>query len=544
MNTAKISLFTLLLASSPLTASALDSYDELVRINEDLISVGTPAYVDGAPDFGEAAVKLQLKELSQIEKRLSKLDVTSWETPQQIDYLLAWSKLNNQLFNHRVMRPWSRDPLFYLYQIKDVPYADAPANEAEKAQLEEQLKSVSVKINNAKRNLSEPVDELAKLTIFLLNNFDGVGQGEPYRDQPPEGTIAWFYDLCQRLKTSDSALVSECETATDAVVGYSDWLNENLDSMSSDAAIGTDNFNWYLLHVRLLPYTVADLKGIGSREFHRYRFMYEVERNKNRNLPELALTQSAEQHEERTRDAEQRTRDILAEQGLLTIPDYIPQTFESDTYWSPRAISDRHFWEELQFRNALDNHIHASFPGHRFDGEMNKRQENPIRKTHQESARSEGWATYLEELLLLAGITDDNPRATELILAALIKRGSRFYAEIGMHTGEITLEEANAYMHDWVPYMEEDLGRYDLAGYLRRPGLGSMYLTGKTQIEQLISELSFEQGNAFQLGEFHDDFLSRGQIPITLIRWEMTGFDDQVRKIWPQVVGKPFPGAD
>jgi uncharacterized protein (DUF885 family) len=150
----------------------------------------------------------------------------------------------------------------------------------------------------------------------------------------------------------------------------------------------------------------------------------------------------------------------------------------------------------------------------------------------------------LEELLLLAGITDDNPRASELILAALIKRGSRFYAEIGMHTGEMTLDEANSYMLDWVPYMEEDLGRYDLVGYLRRPGLGSMYLTGKTQIEQLVSELSFEQGDAFQLGEFHDDFLSRGVIPVTLIRWEMTGFDDQVKKLWPQVVGKPFPSTD
>ena len=26
-----------------------------------------------------------------------------------------------------------------------------------------------------------------------------------------------------------------------------------------------------------------------------------------------------------------------------------------------------HFWEEIQFRNALNNHIHASIPGHRFD---------------------------------------------------------------------------------------------------------------------------------------------------------------------------------
>ena len=77
-----------------------------------------------------------------------------------------------------------------------------------------------------------------------------------------------------------------------------------------------------------------------------------------------------------------------------------------------------------------------------------------------------------------------------------------------MHTGQMSLDEANAYMMEWVPYMEEDLGRYDLVGYLRRPGLGSMYLLGKTQIEQLVSQ------PAFQLG------------------------------VWQDVVGKPFPGRD
>ena len=110
-----------------------------------------------------------------------------------------------------------------------------------------------------------------------------------------------------------------------------------------------------------------------------------------------------------------------------------------------------------------------------------------------------------------------------------------------MHTGEMSLDEANAYMIEWVPYMEEDLGRYDLVNYLRRPGLGSMYLLGKTQIEKLASQRAFQLGEAFDLGSFHDDLLSRGMIPVTLIRWEMAGFDDEARAVWAEVVGKPFP---
>lgn len=543
MKKLNIAFVALLILLAPLTGLTQGSYDELLKVNEELIKLSKPALVSGVPDLSKPAIGTHLKKLNSISKQLSALDVSSWPVAQQTDYLLVWSKLNNQLFDHRVMKPWTRDPLVYLYQISRVPYSAVPGNDAETQALRKKLQSVPFAVKNAKKNLKEPVGELATLALFHLDHFDGVGQGEPYRDEPPEGTIAWYNDLCQRLEEGAPKLLVDCKKATAAAVDYRDWLSKNLDSMGQPAAIGTENFNWYLRHVRLLPFNVDDLRGIGSREFHRFRFMYIVERNRNRNLPELSLTQTAEQHENRTRDAENRTRTLIAEQDLLTIPEYMPETFETDTYWSPRAISDRHFWEELQFRNALDNHIHASFPGHRFDAEMKKRLANPIRRTHGESARAEGWATYLEELMLLAGIADDTPRARELIEIALIKRGSRFYAELGLLTGDMTLDEANAYMIDWVPFMEEDLGRYDLAGYLRRPGLGSMYLTGKAQIEQLVSELAFQQGDKFNLGDFHDNFLSHGIIPVTLIRWEMTGLDNEVKNIWPDVVGKPFPAA-
>jgi hypothetical protein len=523
-------------------ATAQDGYETLLAMNEEIREIARPAVNDGVPDLSPAAVEAQRKALDEFRGRLLDLDPSAWTVTQQVDYLLVWSKMNDIVFQHRVMQPWSRDPLSYLYQFRGIPHADVPSDSEAQAALAEKLEAVPVMVDNAIANLTQPAGELASLAIFLLDNFDGVGQGEPYRDEPPEGTIGWFEDLCSRLKDAGNELVAECGGAMTAAQRYHDWLAENLDGMPASAAIGAENYNWYLKHVRLLPYTVDDLQAIGKREFHRYRFNYLLDRYKNRSLDELKLTQSAEEHEQRTRDAERRTRELVEDLDLFTIPDYMPDEFESDVFWSPRAEYDRHFWEELQFRNALNNHIHASIPGHRFDGEIRKRLENPIRRTHGESARAEGWGTYLEEMLIQAGIADDNPRVRELFYAALIKRGSRFFAEIGMHTGQMTLDEANAYMMEWVPYMEEDLGRYDLVGYLRRPGLGSMYLLGKTQIEQLISERAFQLGAEFDLGDFHDDMLSRGIIPLTLIRWEMAGLDDEAAAVWADVVGTPFPG--
>jgi len=521
--------------------NANSKYEDLVGLSEQIRGLATPPPVDGVPDFSAAAVNERRQALERYREQLQGFDVAGWPIEKQVDYLVVWSKLNDQLFNHRAMKPWARDALMYLYQVSRVPYAEVPITDEDTQALRAALAAVPRAMNAAQTNLNEAVGELAQLAIFLLENFDGVGQGEPYRDNPPAGTIGWFNDLCQRLQAAQSPLLSDCQAATAAVEGYRDWLKDSLPSMTQSAAIGTDNFNWYLRHVRLLPYTVDDLSYMGEREFHRFRYLYLVDRNKNAKLEELPLTRSAEEHEQRTREAEQQTRRLIADQRLLTIPEGTSESYETDVFWSPRALTDRHFWEEIQFRNALNNHIHASFPGHRFDGELRRSIENPIRRTHSESGRSEGWATYIEELFVQAGIADASPRVRELFYVALIKRGSRFFAEIGMHTGQMSLEEANAYMLEWVPFMEENLGRYDLVGYLRRPGLGSMYLTGKAQIEKLLSERAFQLGEDFHIGEFHDDLLSRGSIPVTLIRWEMAGHDDEVSKIWEEVVGRPFP---
>ena len=383
-------------------AFAQDGYTTLINMNEEIVEIARPASNDGVPDLSLHAVAEQRAQLDEFRERLLDIDTSSWSVPQQVDYLLVWSKMNDIVFKHRAMQPWSRDPLTYLYQFRRIPYADVPSSPEEQAVLLQQLKAVSPMVGNAIENLTQPAGELARLAIFLLDNFDGVGQGEPYRDDPPEGTIGWFKDLCGRLAEQGSDLLDSCRQAMAAAQRYHDWLAENLDGMDPSAAIGTENYNWYLKHVRLLPHTVDDLQAIGKREFHRYRFNYILDRHKNASLDELELTQSAEQHRRRTHEAEAQTRELVEGLELFTIPDYMPDEFESDVFWSPRAKTDRHFWEELQFRNALNNHIHASIPGHRFDAEIRKRLQNPIRRTHGESARAEGWATYLEETLIQA----------------------------------------------------------------------------------------------------------------------------------------------
>jgi hypothetical protein len=516
-------------------------WDKLVEIDQELTELRSPERIDGVPQLGAAAIDKRVSSLEAARARLGKIDPKPWSVSGKVDYLLVWAKTNALEFEHRVTQPWARDPIFYLNLIRRVPYVDLPLEGDEGLEWQESLAAVPAILAQAEANLIGASGELAGLAIFHLENFDGVGQGQPYRDEPPTGTLGWYADLCERVAKDQPAELDSCRAGHEAVAGYRDWLAKELPDLPSSAGIGSENLEWYFRNVRLLPYGVDEIVLLGEREFHRYRAAYEIVRNRNSDLPELELTTSAEQHERRTREAERQIREAVATQNLLTFPEDLPDSFDTDTFWSPRALTDRHFWEELQFRNTFNNHIHASIPGHRFDGSMARKVDNPIRRRYGDSSRAEGWATYLEEMFMLAGLTREVPRADELFYAALMKRASRIYAETKMHAGDLSLDEANRYMIEFVPYMEEDLGRYDLEGYIRRPGLGSGYIIGKIQLEKLLSERSLELGAEFHLGEFHDDLLARGIIPLTLVRWEMIGATDEIDEIWRQAVGQPLP---
>jgi uncharacterized protein (DUF885 family) len=73
----------------------------------------------------------------------------------------------------------------------------------------------------------------------------------------------------------------------------------------------------------------------------------------------------------------------------------------------------------------------------------------------------------------------------------------------------------------WLP--DGDLVRGEQLLYLRQPGYGSSYLTGKIEIEELMAERAVQQGGAFTVRQFFDDFFNTGVIPVVLARWEMTG---------------------
>jgi len=58
------------------------------------------------------------------------------------------------------------------------------------------------------------------------------------------------------------------------------------------------------------------------------------------------------------------------------------------------------------------------------------------------------------------------------------------------------------------------------------------YTMGKIQLEKLLSDSARQLGDKFNVRQFMDDFRAVGMIPFALSRWEMTGLDDEIKKLW------------
>ena len=87
---------------------------------------GRPARIAGVPQLGPAAVSARAAAITDVQTRLGAIDASDWSVAGKVDYLLVWAKANGMEFEHRVTRPWQKDPIHYLDQIRRVPYVDLP----------------------------------------------------------------------------------------------------------------------------------------------------------------------------------------------------------------------------------------------------------------------------------------------------------------------------------------------------------------------------------------------------------------------------------
>lgn len=132
--------------------------------------------------------------------------------------------------------------------------------------------------------------------------------------------------------------------------------------------------------------------------------------------------------------------------------------------------------------------------------------------------------------MMQAGLYDASPRSRELIWEMSRLRAARVTVDVKLALGELTLEQAAAYLALRGP-MDARSAHSEAAEFSVNPGQAMTYQVGKLQIEKLLAESRVLWGDAFALRRFNDTLWLNGNVPLALLRWEMLGLDDEVRTL-------------
>ncbi|HEU0225017.1 MAG TPA: DUF885 family protein [Steroidobacteraceae bacterium] len=514
-----------------------DGYDGLLQLHREWRAFEQPPLAGGAPDYTAATFARRHGELARFRGRLAALDPARWPVEQRVDYEILRAEMNGFDFYVRVLKPWERDPAWYQVVWND--QSDTPAHEGPTIHCALEVWTYRFPLSReAEATIARELAVIAPLYRQARVNLTGnardlwvTGAGTI------RGQVASLDALAKRAAGSGPALARAIREARAATVEFADWLDAEAPKKTGPSGIGRENYSWSLRHVHLVPMTWEQEVELLKRELARSHAALKLEEERNRGLPELPVIRSPEEYDRRAHAAVTRFLGFLRERDLYPMRDNMDPALRAKL-WNYVPLEQRNFFAIATHYEPLTLYTHFY---HWWDlaRMRDEPHPSPVRSNallyNIWDSRAEGMATAMEEFMLHAGLYDQQPRAREIVWVMLAQRAARGLASLYAHDNQFDLAEAKAFQVKWTPrgWMRPDL---DLLGfeqqlYLRQPGYGTSYVTGKQLLEDLIRERADQLGAEFSMRRFFDEVNGAGMIPVSLIRWQLTGHDDQIRSI-------------
>jgi hypothetical protein len=519
--------------------AALNSYDELLQLFEDWRAFENPPLLDGAPDYTAERFAAAYEQLPEFRARLEAIDIDDLPVDQQVDWHIVRAEMNGFDFNHRILKPWVRDPAYYqtIWTYKsDVPGHEGPTHHAilelwtysfplsdsERQRILGELQVIPPLMRQAQRNLTGNARDLWVA---------GIRNIEAQREKL-DSIAASVADM------SDDELdqaISDAQQATDELVA---WLKRQAPSKTGPSGVGKENYTWYLQNVHYVPLSWEEEVSLLQRELDRAWSSLKLEEHRNRNLPPLVAASTPEEYNRMADKAVTQMMAFFEEQNVLPIKDYMEPAlrahlgefvpadernfFSIASHYDPRPLFS-HFYHWFDLAQMRDEpHVspirRGPLPYNIFD------------------SRNEGTATGVEEMFMHAGMYEDSPRSRELVWIMLAQRAARGLGSLYAHANEMTMAEAGTVHVTWTPrgWMgnEPELMKFEQHLYLRQPGYGTSYVTGKYLLERLLAHRTKQtEDEEYTLSDFFGEFNEAGSIPTSLVQWQLTGDDSDIKSM-------------
>ena len=509
-------------------------YRSLVELFNDWRDFEDPPRLNGAPDYTADRFKKDHRAFKDLQDRLTQIPIDDWPIPAQVDWHIVRAEMNGYDFNYRVLQPWVRDPAYYqtiwMHQ-SDVPAHEGPTNHAtlefwtyqfplthdEEKRLTNDLKVIPPFLDQARGNLTGNARDL---WVAGIENF--------------KQQVVDLNKIAEKVNLSKDqvGLSASLENALTATKDFIIWLEEQAPDKTGPSGIGKENYTWYQQNVHLLPLTWEDEVRLLQRELDRAWTSLKLEEQNNMDLPPMSAANTPEEFAQLTEQGVQRFMNFLSDKEIMPIkPNMEPALREHMGQFVP--AEQRNFFAIGMHYDPLPLYSHFI---HWFDlAQMrDEPHESPIRRGallyNIFDSKNEGIATGVEEMFMHAGLYEDSPRSREIVWIMIAQRAARGLGSLYAHANEMTMAEAGQVHVKWTPRgwmkREPHLLQFEQHLYLRQPGYGTCYITGKYLIEKLVTEWAKqleEQGKPFVMKDFFRAFNDTGNIPVELVRWQMTG---------------------
>jgi uncharacterized protein (DUF885 family) len=536
-------------------------------------SAGLHQYDTQLEDYSAANIQKEIAALHTYEKKIEAIDASALDASVAADREILLNNIRSQLLTLEVIRPWEKNPDIYssgitnsAFVIMERPYASTNIRLRSVVAREKQMSQVLLE---ARKNLKNPPKIYTEIALEQID-----GEIRFFQNDVPSAFLSGP-DAATDAEAK-AAFAKSNDAVIDALKSYGAWMKSDLLPRSNgDYKLGAATFAKKLSYDEMVDIPLDRLLQIAYDDLHKNqvefaRIAKEVDPTKT---PQQVLAELAGIHPapDKLLDTFQNTFasliDFITTHHIITIPSRVEPTLEEtppfmrattqasmdppgpfethstkayfnvtlpEKNWTPEHITEH--MAGFNVGTIISTGIHEAYPGHYVQFLWTPQFPSTIRKVLGASTNIEGWAHYTEQMMLDQGYAAAGPDATpaQIREAKLIRLGqlqdallrdARFVNSIKLHTGQgtpggqWTIDQAvdffvtEGYQSHSVALVETKRGTAD-ATYL-------YYTLGKLEIMKLRADLMKKQGAAFNLEDFHNNFMRQGFVPIKIIRKAM-----------------------
>jgi uncharacterized protein (DUF885 family) len=511
---------------------------------------GLHQHDDRLDDFSASAIATEIVALKRDRQELNAFTPAQLTPDERVDQKILDGVIDGWLLEQETLQNWKRNPMLYASALSDgvhnlMAMENAPAP-VRMRRVISKLLSVPQLLDAARANMSNPPQLFAERGVGMMRGAAAMLGKD----------LALAFAAEQGTPLMDS-LTRAAATAQPLITAYADYLEkEVLPKATGDYRIGADAVSRRYRGEELIDVPLQQLIAIGERELAVYQMQFraaagrlapgrdpqEVWREVRRNHPKRGEVVAATQ-----KLVDSLTGFVIAK-GLAAVPEgervvvapaqpfdlgfasmHASPPLENPPVKSFYYITDasasappaeQEAWlERYNYASLINTSVHEAMPGHWLHSTYMRKTPGKVRRIWiglnpfpQPSSGQDGWAHYSEQLMIEEKFGDGDPRIEMAQLSDALTRVCRLLSGIRVHSGDWTLEQAQACFEERA-YVPTSAAKREAQRATYDPTYGGYFL-GKRGLLTLRRDVSAALGAQFNLRAFHERFMTNGIAPI------------------------------